>query len=94
MRVKPQERFKKDMLRYRHDRSALKDVDGVIQLLKTGEPLPAEYDGHALHGEWVGYLECHCQADLLLVYQRKKNEIRLARLGRHAELFRKRQRSE
>nr|WP_261373861.1 type II toxin-antitoxin system YafQ family toxin [Yersinia massiliensis] len=38
-------------------------------------------------GNYIGYLECHGMPDLLLIYQRTKEEIKLYRVGSHSDLF-------
>lgn len=81
--------FKKDAKSYKNDKKAQDIILTVIELLKTGEPLPQGYKEHALIGDYVGYLECHGRPDLLLIYQRdiKNKQIKLYRVGSHAKLF-------
>ena len=82
-------KFKQDSKRYQHDKAAQQAVKTVLDLLVSGEPLPAKYKEHPLIGHYVGYLECPGQPDLLLVYSRHeaRKTILLYRLGSHAELF-------
>ena len=82
-------KFKQDSKRYQHDKAAQQAVNPVLDLLVSGEPLPAKYKEHPLISHYVGYLECHGKPDLLLVYSRDeaRKTILLYRLGSHAELF-------
>ena len=50
--------------------------------------LPENNRDHALRGDWVGYRESHIKPDLLLIYRKPDpDNLRLARLGSHSELF-------
>ena len=72
-----------------------KALDGflanVLADLMTDEPLPPNRRDHNLAGRWTGSRECHVRPDLLLVYEKYKNEeenvLFLVRLGSHSELF-------
>ena len=59
----------------------------VLTLLVSGKPLPARYSNHPLIGEYVGYWDCHISNDCVLIYKVDGNELRLARIGTHAEVF-------
>ena len=59
----------------------------VLTLLVSGKPLPARYSNHPLIGEDVGYWDCHITNDCVLIYKVDGNELRLARIGTHAEVF-------
>ncbi len=61
----------------------------VIVLLASGESLPEVYKDHPLHGNYIGYRECHVESDWLLVYKISKNLLILSlyRLGTHSDLF-------
>ncbi|WP_156956469.1 type II toxin-antitoxin system YafQ family toxin [Stenoxybacter acetivorans] len=50
-------------------------------------PLTEKYRDHQLTGNLKDYRECHVKPDLLLVYAKRGNELHLARLGTHSELF-------
>jgi mRNA interferase YafQ len=50
--------------------------------------LPNEYKPQNLIGDYKGYMECHVESDLLLIWiDAEKNIIKLIRLGSHSELF-------
>ncbi|MCK8916194.1 type II toxin-antitoxin system YafQ family toxin [Haemophilus influenzae] len=50
-------------------------------------PLPVKYKDHALTGNWKGWRDCHIKNDLVLIYKIVGDEIRLARLNTHSEIF-------
>ena len=61
----------------------------VVNTLIQGNPLPEKYQNHKLTGEFSDCCECHIQPDVLLIYiiDDDKHELRLVRIGSHAELF-------
>ena len=63
------------------------DFSVVVAILVTDQPLDAKYRDHELIGDWAGYRECHIKPDLLLIYRKLADILRLARLGSHSELF-------
>ena len=72
------------------------ELPDVIATLAADQPLPAKYRDHMLTGNWAGHGECHLKPDLLLVYMKTgdttdaeelSGELRLVRLGSHAEIF-------
>jgi mRNA interferase YafQ len=65
----------------------IKQLEVVIDLLINKSELPIRAKDHQLKGEWLGFRECHVQPDLLLVYEIYKDELRLAEIGSHSELF-------
>lgn len=80
-------RFKKDLKSLKPDHhTALKLV---VELLQQDIPLPDRCRPHLLVGIWDGYMECHVKPDLLLIWKAVDDELRLARIGSHAKLFRK-----
>jgi mRNA interferase YafQ len=79
--------FKRLIRSPRFDASRL---EMVIDILASGEQLPREFLDHKLSGELRGFMECHVQNDLLLVYHVKDDRLILVLvdLGTHASLFR------
>lgn len=59
----------------------------VLGALATDQNLAVKYRDHDLSGDWAGYRECHIKPDLLLIYRKSADELKLARLGSHSELF-------
>ena len=86
--------FRKDYKRARANPCRAQDVralyEAVVVLLAEDEALPERFRDHALVGNWQGYRECHLKPDLLLLYRTEEPGIlRIARLGSHAEIFKK-----
>ncbi len=51
------------------------------------EPLPAKMNDHKLDGPLRGYMECHLDGDVLLIYKpMPKGAIKLLRICTHADL--------
>ncbi|KKQ35835.1 MAG: Addiction module toxin [Candidatus Nomurabacteria bacterium GW2011_GWB1_37_5] len=65
------------------------EVETVVTMLASGIKLGAEYNDHALRGEYDGYRECHVRGNLLLIYKIKDDVLILvvANIGSHSELF-------
>lgn len=59
----------------------------VMYLLQNDRALPEKYKDHALSGEWANFRDCHIKNDLVLIYQIQGDEIYLARLNTHSEVF-------
>lgn len=88
-RLKP---FKKDFKRIsanpRHAHDVRELLKTVVALLVVDAPLPEKFRDHALVGTWKDYRECHLKPDLLLIYSVEAlDELHLARLSSHSELF-------
>jgi len=93
-RTKPRQlvydpRFKKDLKHLKHrqaDRQALLEV---IEWFRNDDPLPARCALHILKGKFSGVYECHVRPDLLLIFDKSDDQLRLMRIGSHARLFNK-----
>ncbi len=80
--------FKKDLKRYKHRKEQLDALEGILTKLHNGEAIPNEYKPHMLLGDYKGFMECHVQNDLLLIwFDKTTDEIILVRFGSHSELF-------
>jgi mRNA interferase YafQ len=82
--------FKRDYKRVSkgQGRLALEAALGqVVAALAEDRPLDARNRDHDLSGDWAGYRECHLKPDLLLIYRKSDDTLKLARLGSHRELF-------
>ena len=68
-----------------------KELEKVIDFLKTGEPLPQIYKDHPLSGEWKHYRDCHIRPDWILIYRILEDSLilELSRTGTHSDLFKK-----
>ncbi len=81
-------KFKKDIKRYLNQPKKLDKLADIVFKLANDEPLPASARPHMLAGNYVGYMECHIEGDLLLIWLDKdSNTIVLTRMGSHSELF-------
>jgi mRNA interferase YafQ len=89
-RIEPTTAFRRDFKRERRGRQ--RDLDAIVtetvRMLASDVPLPARFRDHALSGQWSGFRECHLRPDLLLIYEKPPDILRLIRLGSHSELFR------
>ena len=80
--------FKKDLKRYQNKPGKIAALKVVLNSLSETGIIPDSYYPHPLHGDFKGYMECHVEGDMLLLwYDRDKQTIKLARLGSHSEIF-------
>jgi YafQ family addiction module toxin component len=51
--------------------------------------ISTQFKNHPLESNWKGFLGCHIELDLLLIYRvnEDKEELELARTDSHSELF-------
>ena len=87
--VKYTSRFKKDykLLKKRgYDMDKLLDV---VDMLREGRELPAEYKDHPLRGDYVGHRDCHIEPDWVLIYFKSESTLvlSLTRTGTHSDVF-------
>ena len=80
-------RFKKDYKKAIKQHKDISLLEDVINKLSTGEPLPSKFKDHSLTGDLREYRELHLEPDWLLIYKVTTNELLLARLGSHSELY-------
>ena len=61
----------------------------MLEILASGEELPAKNKDHQLEGDFVNCRECHITSDWLLIYEIVEEELYLylTRAGTHSELF-------
>ena len=85
--IRPTTRFKKDLKRTAKQNRDLAKLKKILEQLAIPAPLPPRYKDHKLKGEWIDFRECHIEPDWLLIYTISDFELRLVRLGTHAELF-------
>ena len=87
--VKYTSRFKKD---YRLLKKRGYDMDkllNVVDMLREGRELPAEYKDHPLRGDYVGHRDCHIEPDWVLIYFKSESTLvlSLTRTGTHSDVF-------
>ena len=70
------------------DQQATKLFLYIASLLKA-EALPKESGDHSLSGEWTDFREFHIGGDMLVIYTADDEFVYLARLGTHAQLFKR-----
>ena len=59
-----------------------------LAFLIAGNPLPPEFKGHLLHGEFDGSRDCHIEPDRVLIYTLEASHDRFERTGTHSDIFR------
>ena len=82
--------FRKNFKRVKKDpnnKDLVSVINLVLDLLVIDEKLPSRFRVHKLIGEYRGFEECHLKLDLLMIYFRLDNKLKLVRLGNHSELF-------
>lgn len=83
-------RFRRDYKRISsgpHRSKIQADLQAVLDLLATDQPLARRYVDHPLSGEWSDHRDCHIRPDLVLIYRKTDdNRLELVRLGSHSEL--------
>ena len=80
--------FKKHLKRIQNKPDKIIHLKEVLQLLEEEGMLPEKYKPHKLVGDYAGFMECHIENDLLLIWlDPEENIIKLVRLGTHSELF-------
>ena len=80
--------FKRDYKREKKTDGRLDEtLAPVIELLLRDDPLPQRLQDHALGGIWKGYRDCHIKLDLVLIYEKSSDVLKLMRIGSHSEVF-------
>ena len=89
LKIVASNRFKKDLKLAVKRNLDLQKLNGVVDILARQGPLPADLRDHSLIGDYVGFRECHIEADWLLVYRVENDalELYLFRTGSHSDLF-------
>ena len=86
-----QSQFKKDYKLAIKRGLNVTELEKIINILASEQPLPAHYKDHALKDstKYQNMRECHIKPDWLLVYQIKNTELilNLVRNGTHSDLF-------
>jgi mRNA interferase YafQ len=86
-RVVQRKQFRDDLKRQKRRGKDVGELFDAVELLVEERALPSAYGEHKLSGEWRGVLECHIDADWLLIYSVTNDEVLLIRTGSHADLF-------
>ena len=82
--------FKKDIKLAKRQGKNIDKLFSVVDILASGEALPAKYRDHDLSGDYRGCRECHIEPGWLLIYEIDNGLLILIlnRVGSHSELFR------
>ena len=81
--------FKKDYKSAKKRGLDINLLKEVVLMLSENTPLPAKFRDHSLHGDWIGYRECHIQPNWLLLYRVEDDTLVLTlfRTGTHSDIF-------
>lgn len=85
--LKTTTQFRKDLKKSKKQGQDIDALQAVIEALLNGQKLDEKYRDHNLSGNWKDHRECHVAPDWLLIYLATSDELRLARVGSHSELF-------
>jgi mRNA interferase YafQ len=80
-------RFKRDYDLMKSRGKDMAKLKVVIDLLLKEEPLPMHYRDHPLKGKLSGYRDCHIEADWVLIYAVRGDELYLSRTGTHSDVL-------
>lgn len=86
-RIRQHAQFRRDLRQQRRRGKDIEELIAAVELLAETGDLPRGYNPHPLSGEWQGVLECHIEANWLLIYAVSHDEILLIRTGTHRDLF-------
>jgi len=91
LRVTRSSKFKKDYKLAKRQQKNLSLLRDIIEKLANKQLLPDKFQDHKLTGTLKEYRELHLEPDWLLIYRIDDNEeeLKLARLGSHSELYSK-----
>lgn len=79
--------FRRDVKKAKQRGYNLQKLKTAILLLLHEEPLPEQYQDHALKGAWKRYHDLHIEPDWLLVYKIDGDDCIFSRTGTHADIF-------
>jgi len=86
--LKQTTQFKKDLKRIQNNPTRIAALKEALKILERTGSLPPNYNPHPLSGMYKGFMECHIENDLLLIWiDFSKDIIKLIRLGSHSDLF-------
>lgn len=87
LRLAPSRRYRRDVKLAAKRGEDLRKLIAVLDLLRTGKPLPSGFKDHPLRGDWSGFRDLHIAPDWLLIYRIEGGHLQLARTGTHTDLF-------
>ncbi|QHS10121.1 type II toxin-antitoxin system YafQ family toxin [Sinimarinibacterium sp. NLF-5-8] len=80
----------------KHPEYRREDFEQLLDDLIHLEKLPAHYNEHPLEkraSNYAGDMECHLTGDIVVIYRRMQDVVRLYRIGSHSTVFSPRRRS-
>ncbi len=80
--------FTKDLKKAQLNTTNSQKLFSYISLLLNNKDLPDIAKDHSLLGQYKDTREFHISGDLLVIYMRDENTLKLLRLGSHSQLFR------
>ncbi len=81
-------RFKKDIKRQKKRGKKREALEIVLEHICATGDAPMTCRPHNLVGNWMGYRECHIEADWLLIFTVEDETVTFHRTGTHSDLFR------
>ena len=83
--------MKKDIKLMRKRGKDISKLTVTLSLLASGQPMPDQYNDHALVGNFKGFRECHIEPDWLLLYKIQDDVLILTATatGTHSDIFNK-----
>ena len=86
--IKTSSKFRKELKKIANRTSVISEVNKVIGLLASGQPIPKDYKDHALTGNWAGFRDLHVAWDVVLIYSYLDDgSVQLERIGSHSNIF-------
>lgn len=81
--------FTKDLKEILKNGVSLTTIKETIILLVEDGKLPSEYNTHILRYGYDFVYDSHIDNDLILLWKKRRNIIKLLRIGTHTDLFNK-----
>ncbi len=63
------------------------NFQAFVEALHEHDRLPPEWNEHLSTREWQGYWDAHLDNDVVIIYKRVGQEVRLTDIGRHEHIF-------
>lgn len=79
--------FSKDLKYILRSGVSINVIKDTVLLLEEYGELPSEYNTHILRYNYDYVYDSHIDDDLLLLWRKRGNTIKLLRIGTHADLF-------
>ena len=80
-------RFERDLKYYKRKHIDLSLLEDLVDCFEYDLPIPQKFKPHSLKGDMDGYMECHVEDDILLLYIDDISSVTLVRLASHDKLF-------